>query len=198
MKTYLYKHPETITKQQLEEEMLPLLPSWRREQATQHKFLLGQVLCAKSFLMLQDGLKNDFGISGELTFDYLEHKKPVLREYPNIHFNLSHCKKGILCVIDDKNPVGCDIEIIDRKVGEALVLRCCSESELQQIRQSANPGAEFIKLWTVKEAVLKYTGRGLVDDLPGVLTDKLLSTIMLETKMEDGFVYTTCQKKDVK
>lgn len=198
MKTYLFKYPETITKQQLEEELLPLLPAWRREQALRFKFLLGQVLCTKAFLLLQDGLRNDFGISGELTFDYLEHQKPVLRECPNIHFNLSHCKNGVLCVIDDKNPVGCDIEVVDRKVGEALMLRCCSEAELQQIKRATDPVAEFIKLWTIKEAVLKFTGRGLVDDLQGLLTPELLSTVMLNTVVEKDFIYTTCQKKDVK
>lgn len=198
MKTYLFKYPETITKQQLEEELLPLLPVWRREQALRFKFLLGQVLCTKAFLLLQDGLRNDFGISGELTFDYLEHQKPVLRECPNIHFNLSHCKNGVLCVIDDKNPVGCDIEVVDRKVGEALMLRCCSEAELQQIKRATDPVAEFIKLWTIKEAVLKFTGRGLVDDLQGLLTPELLSTVMLNTVVEKDFIYTTCQKKDVK
>ena len=143
-------------------------------------------------------MRNDFGISGELTFDYLEHQKPVLRECPNIHFNLSHCKNGVLCVIDDKNPVGCDIEVVDRKVGEALMLRCCSEAELQQIKRATDPVAEFIKLWTIKEAVLKFTGRGLVDDLQGLLMPELLSTVMLNTVVEKDFIYTTCQKKDVK
>lgn len=197
MKTYLFTHPEKITQQQLEQELLPQLPEWRREQVLKFKFLLGQVLCAKAFLLLKDGLEKDFGISGPITFQYLEHSKPVLKEYPHIHFNLSHCKKGVLCVIDDKNEVGCDIEIIDRNISDALLSRCCNEAELSKIKGAADPSIEFIKLWTMKEAVLKAVGIGLVDDLPNVLTAELLSTMEVCTTVYDelGFVCSTCVSK---
>lgn len=194
MKTYLFTHPEKITQQQLEQELLPQLPEWRRDQALKFKFLSGQVLCAKAFLLLKEGLEKDFGISGPITFQYLEHEKPVLKEHPNVHFNFSHCKNGVFCVIDDKNEVGCDIEIIGRGISDALLRRCCNDVELSIIKNAADPSIEFIKLWTVKEAVLKCLGVGLVDDLPDLLTAELLNSVDISTKVckMQGFVYSTC------
>lgn len=197
MKTYLFTHPEKITQQQLEQELLPQLPEWRREQALKFKFLSGQVLCAKAFLLLKEGLEKDFGISGPITFQYLEHEKPVLKEHPNVHFNFSHCKNGVFCVIDDKNEVGCDIEIVDRGISDALLRRCCNDVELSKIKNAVDSNIEFIKLWTVKEAVLKCIGVGLVDDLPDLLTSELLGSVEVCTRVyEDlGFVCSTCKAK---
>lgn len=175
--------------------MLPQLPAWRREQALKFRHLIGQVLCAEAYLLLKEGLRKDFGITDEVSFDYLEHGKPVLKEYPNIHFNLSHCLKGVLCVIDDQGPVGCDIEAIERTINEPLLQYCCNEEEIRQIRTAPNPDAEFMKLWTIKEAVLKYSGQGLTQDLPSLLSPELLATIQLCTSEKDGVVFTTCQVK---
>ena len=94
MKTYLFHNPESVTQEQFEQEMLPLLPQWRKEQALRYKFLMGRVQCAAAFILLKNGLKNDFGIDEEIEFDYIANEKPILRKHPDIHFNLSHCKKG--------------------------------------------------------------------------------------------------------
>lgn len=195
MKTYLFLHPEQVTQQQLEQEILPQLPAWRRELAQKFRHLIGQVLCAEAYLLLKEGLRTDFGITDEVSFDYLEHGKPVLKEYPNIHFNLSHCLKGVLCVIDDQGPVGCDVEAIDRTINESLLQHCCNEEEICRIRTAPNPDAEFMKLWTIKEAVLKYTGQGLVQDLPSLLSPEMLATIQLCTCEKDGVVFTTCRAR---
>lgn len=175
--------------------MLPQLPAWRREQALKFRHLIGQVLCAEAYLLLKEGLRKDFGITDEVSFDYLEHGKPVLKEYPNIHFNLSHCLKGVLCVIDDQGPVGCDIEAIERTINEPLLQYCCNEEEIRQIRTVPDPDAEFMKIWTVKEAVLKYTGQGLIQDLPSLLSPEMIASIQLQTCEKDGVVFTTCQVK---
>lgn len=197
MQSYLFLHPETITQQQLEQEMLPLLPAWRREQVLNFTPFSSKVLCAKSFLLLKEGLEKDFGITQEVSFDYLEHGKPVLKEYPHIHFNLSHCKNGVLCVIDEKGPVGCDIEPQNRKVRESLLLKCCNEQEIEAIRNNPCPDQAFMRLWTRKEAVLKYTGQGLTQDLPSLLSDKLLETVELETFQEEDVFYSICQSRQM-
>ena len=195
MNTYLFLHPEQVTPQQLELDLLPQLPVWRREQVLKFRHHPGQVLCAEAYLLLKEGLGKDFGITDEVSFDYLEHGKPVLKEYPNIHFNLSHCAKGVLCVIDDQGPVGCDIEAADRKIREPLLLKCCSEQEIEEIRHHSFPDRAFMRLWTRKEAVLKYTGQGLTQDLPTLLSDKLLETVQLTTVEMEDVVYSVCQSK---
>lgn len=198
MHTYLFPNPESISQQYLQTQLLPALPEWRRQQTLRYKFVLGQVLSAKAFLLLKDGLEHDYGVTSDFHFDYLEHNKPVLREYPNIHFNLSHCKKGVLCVISNQGPVGCDIEAFHRNVSDALVRKTCNPVEIAQLNSALNPSAEFIKLWTVKEAVLKLTGRGVIDDLPSLLSPELVSTLDINTSETADFAYTTCRwKRDI-
>ncbi len=192
LRTYLFPDPERVTEEQLAREWLPALPAWRRAQALKFRHHLGQVLNAKAFLLLKEGLAADFNIHEELFFDYVGQEKPVLRNHPDIHFNLSHCKKGVLCVIDDQNPVGCDIEVLDRNISDVLLKRCCNEQEISKIQSATKPTEEFIKLWTIKEAVLKQTGTGLVDDLPSLLTPALCATLRIETHVCETFAYTVC------
>ncbi|MBO4655977.1 MAG: 4'-phosphopantetheinyl transferase superfamily protein [Bacteroidales bacterium] len=191
-KSYLFEHPENITPQQLEQELLPALPAWRREQTLAFKHLDAQVLSASAFLLLQNGLRNDFGVKEPLHFDYLEHGKPLLREHPELHFSLSHCSKGALCVIDDSGPVGCDIEALDRKISDALMERCCSEEELSAIRGAAVPTHAFIRLWTMKEAALKLTGEGLTPHLATLLTAERQATLVFYTRIfeEKGYAFS--------
>ncbi len=192
-KVYLYDHPERISPEQLREELLPALPEWRRQQALQYHFHLGQVLCAQAFILLKEGLIHDFNFHEEIHFDYTKHQKPTLHGHPKLHFNLSHCNQGILCVINDRYPVGCDIEARQRRIHESLLRLCCNEMELQHIRQADDPSAEFIQLWTIKEAVLKFRGSGLVSDLPQLLTPQLLASLHIETHMTDDYIYTLCK-----
>ena len=197
MKTYLFHNPESVTQEQFEHEMLPQLPQWRKEQALRYKFLMGRVQCAEAFILLKSGLKNDFGIDEEIEFDYIANEKPVLRKHSDIHFNLSHCKKGILCVIDETRPVGCDIEAVERGISDSLLNYCCNAQEIKNIENSANPNAEFIRLWTIKEAVLKCSGEGITNNLRDLLTPQVLSYLEIETHscLEEGFFYTTCREK---
>lgn len=195
MKTYIFNNPESVSERQFEQELLPLLPSWRKEQALKYKHLLGRVLCAEAFLLLKEGLQNDFGINNEITFEYINNGKPILQGRPDLHFNLSHCKKGILCVIDDKAPIGCDIEFRHRRINDNLITHCCNETEIGIIRKSNDPDAEFIRIWTIKEAVLKCTGDGIIRNLRDLLTPERLSSLEIETHvcLENDFVYSICR-----
>ena len=71
--------------------MFPLVSEQRREQALQYKHAFGQYACLKSYLLLQDLLREHYGIKGDLIFSYNEHGKPMLKEVSNIHFSISHC-----------------------------------------------------------------------------------------------------------
>ena len=94
-------------------------------------------------------------------FLYGEHGKPYLKEFPNIHFNISHSGEYVVCCVSDK-PIGIDIQKIG-KYNPDVAKRVCNEKELKQIEESIDKASEFTKLWTQKEAVLKRDGTGFAN-----------------------------------
>ena len=147
------------------QRLLPLVDAQRREEALRYKHVFGQFACLKSWLMLKELFK-PLGIN-DLKMDFNEHGKPFLTHYPNIHFNLSHCKNGIAVVVDFV-PVGIDIESF-RKDNIALLRKTMNPAEAEWISTSPDPVETFTQFWTKKEAVVKLRGTGIIDDLHHVL-----------------------------
>lgn len=192
MKFRIFDDWENLSRDRIEYE-LSLLPDWRREKALRYRFARDQFLCSKAYLLLKELLAEEYGLESNPIFDYGKHGKPVLRGYPKIHFNLSHCHKGILCVVDNR-AVGCDIEEIPKQLDMDLCRYCFNDGEIEQILTSGNPNAEFASLWTRKESLLKLTGEGLCDDMKTLLQDKAEDCVQFDTVVvrEKGYVYTLC------
>ena len=161
------------------EQVIAFLPDWRREQALRYKHLQGRRECAVGYIELLRGLRECFGISGFPSFSYNEHEKPFLKDYPDVHFSISHCKEAVGCFVS-KRPCGLDIESI-RKAKEDLVRHTMSPKETEEIYTSKWPDIAFTRLWTQKEAVLKLKGTGIIDDLHAVLSPDNLQGIGLQT-----------------
>ncbi|MDO4497159.1 MAG: 4'-phosphopantetheinyl transferase superfamily protein [Bacteroidales bacterium] len=195
MKKLIFNNPQGVTREELQSDLL-LLPLWRQKKALSFRFLIDQVLCTKAYLLLKQALKQEYGIAENPEFDYLGHEKPVLRHHPDIHFNLSHCKSGVLCVVDQQN-VGCDIECIEEKLDINLCHFCFSEKEIEDIMAAPSPCEQFTVWWTRKEAYLKLTGIGLVDNLPALFTPDVMERVSFETVVDasHGYVYTICYYK---
>ncbi|MGE5424769.1 MAG: 4'-phosphopantetheinyl transferase family protein [Syntrophothermus sp.] len=89
--------------------------------------------------------------------------KPFLTDFPEIHFNLSHCNGVSLIAFDLKNEIGVDVEEI--KPGfdwEPVAKRFYSPAENDLIRSSGeNELYTFHRLWTRKEALVKSHGSGI-------------------------------------
>lgn len=171
-------------------EIIATLPPQRQEQALRYKFSQGRKECVVAYMLLCKGLKEEYGIDQMPTFEYGEHGKPSISGHEDIHFNFSHCKKAIVCVLSDK-PVGVDVECIGRG-NESLINYTMNEQEVRQIKSAASPATEFIRLWTQKEAVLKLTGEGINDDIKSVLDVSNIKDIALDTYVREdkGYVYT--------
>lgn len=172
------------------EKLINSLPEWRREHALRYKHLQGRRECAAGYIELLRGLRLRFGIEGMPTFTFNEHGKPFLKEHPDVHFSISHCKEAVGCYVSDR-PCGLDIEHI-RKAKEDLVRHTMSPQEADEIFASPFPDIVFTRLWTQKEAVLKLAGTGIVDDLHGVLAPERLQGIELQTVENPykGYIYT--------
>ena len=164
------------------QRMLPLVDGQRRDEALRYRHLFGQFACLKSWLMLQELLR-PMGVS-DMEMDRNEHGKPFLVHYPNLHFNLSHCKNGIAVVVG-LSPVGIDIESF-RPGNTALINRTMNPSEAAWIRNSSDPLEAFTQYWTKKEAVVKLRGTGITNDLHTVLDGE---GYRLETHLNRGKRY---------
>jgi len=168
------------------EASLPLLSAQRREQALRFKHEMGRKTCAMAYLLLCEGLRQEYGISERPLFAYGEHGKPFIVGHPDIHFNLSHCRQGVVCALSTQ-PVGVDIESI-REFNESLVHYTMNEAEQALISQAPRPDVAFIRLWTMKEAVVKCTGHGISNDMKHVLDG--ISGIQTITNEERGYIYS--------
>lgn len=140
----------------------------RREYALRYHREIDQRLSVKAYLLLCSALNQLYGIEQMPIFGYSPKGKPYLRDYPDIHFNISHCEKAILCAVE-KQTVGVDIETI-KPYNEELARYTMNNNEIEQINRSYRPDIEFARLWTMKEAVLKKSGKGITTNIKDVLS----------------------------
>ena len=150
---------------------LNALPAWRREKALQYKKLDDRKRSVLAFVLLQHALREEYGITEVPEFVYNEFGKPSLPNLP-IHFSLSHCKDAVACAVSDHN-IGIDVESI-APYNPDVAQRVCTTAELEILGQSENKDADFIKLWTIKEAISKYEGMGLSLPFSGIVSNKYL------------------------
>lgn len=148
------------------EECLKWFPTEQAERITGFSNLSRKIEAAASYSLLVEMLQSK-GLLEELpSIEYAEGGKPYIKNYPELHFNLSHCRRYVAVAIHS-SPVGVDIEC-RRKVSQSLIRRVCSEDEQQSIAAAQDPDMEFLRLWTCKESYLKYTGTGIVEPLTGI------------------------------
>ena len=149
------------------EQCVSFFPKWRRDKMLLYKHLKGKVQNGLAYLLLVKALLDE-GVLNELPiFDYNQHGKPFLKNYPDWYFNLSHCKTAVCCVLSRKE-IGVDIEEIG-VYKESLANYICNDNELDTLHNSENKPEEFYKLWTQKEAVFKKLGTGITKEIKDIL-----------------------------
>jgi len=163
------------------------LPVWRREKALQYKKLDDRKRSVLAFVLLQRALREEYGITEVPEFVYNEFGKPSLPNLP-VHFSISHCKDAVTCVVSDYN-IGIDVESIV-PYNPDVARRVCSPAELEMLEQSSNKDMDFIKLWTVKEAISKYEGMGLSMPFAEVTISRYL--IHTEHYADKNYFSTVC------
>ena len=190
---YLNTHPEELDI----DLALNRVSSQRREAALRFLRERDRKLSLAAFLLLQEALAKEYGIPAPPVLAFGPHGKPFLRDYPHIHFNLSHCSRAALCVVGDA-PVGCDVETVTPPLDRDLLDHCCHPRERKAILAAERPEVAFCTLWTRKEAFLKWTGEGLTDHLPDLLfsPDAAAARFRSVVSPNATFVYTLCQGKN--
>lgn len=106
----------------------------------------------------------DLGIPAkEVPLIYSDFGKPMLAApYDFLHFNLSHCRDLALLAVSRHGPIGIDLEPASRA---ADLLGCensfCHPAEISALADEKSArGAQLLKIWVAKEALLKAIGTG--------------------------------------
>ena len=79
-------------------------------------------------------------------------------------FNISHSGKYVVLTKGGTEPVGVDIELMQRG-NKHIAPRFFTLDECVQIDRSYDPDKTFTQIWTLKEAFLKCIGSGVGKDL---------------------------------
>ncbi|MBB5262932.1 4'-phosphopantetheinyl transferase [Catenibacillus scindens] len=89
--------------------------------------------------------------------------KPFLKDYPHIHFNISHCSGMVACGFSS-GPLGLDLEKV-KDFKPAILRKALTRKEAQDLNQfKSDPwqyNEYFFRLWTLKESLIKQSGAGL-------------------------------------
>ena len=134
------------------------LPQERQNRINRYRLIQDKNAAVVSWAMAQYLLKKEFGLA-HWSVAYNAYGKPFLKDYPDIHFNISHCKNGCLCAVSDQ-PIGIDIQDITEFHWNIAEHACCFE-ELKVLQSAENPAQSFTAMWTIKESILKMTGYGI-------------------------------------
>lgn len=112
-------------------------------------------LCGR--VLLSYILSKEYGIE-RFSYSYGKNEKPYL-ENEDIFFNISHSGDMFLCCTD-KSEIGCDVQQI-KKYNPKVAKRFFAENEVAAIENSTDKDRTFIKLWALKESILKKNGTGI-------------------------------------
>ncbi len=92
-------------------------------------------------------------------FAYNDYGKPSFSDYPEIHFNLSHCDGLAVCLLS-AHECGVDAEM-KRTIRHKVVKRVFSTDEQKLLAGAEDPDWMFTRLWTLKESYVKAIGIGI-------------------------------------
>lgn len=130
----------------------------------------------------------------DMEYVFGEWGKPFLKDYPDIHFSLSHSGDYAVCSIGGR-PLGSDIERI-REGRLRVAERFFTTQELDFVYAGRNEEEitqRMFRIWTMKESFLKVTGRGMTLPL------KDFSVVVEENqkiRVEQNFDNTVYQMKE--
>lgn len=130
----------------------------RQDKINFYRFDKDKKLSCGAYLLLKKLLYEE-NITNPL-FKTEKYGKAYISNHENIHFNLSHSSKIVLCSISDRE-VGVDVEYIDPKIDLNIAKHYFYNTEYENIMNAKNKADEFFKYWVLKESYMKYTGLGM-------------------------------------
>ena len=151
----------------------PLVSRKRQEKIDFYRFEKDKKLSCGAYLLLKKMLA-EANITDPV-FKTEKYGKAYISNHENIHFNLSHSGKIVLCAISDRE-VGADVEYIDPEIDLNIARHYFYNSEYENIMNAKSRQEEFFKYWVLKESYMKYTGLGMnlkLDSFEIIIKDKI-------------------------
>nr|AXN89987.1 phosphopantetheinyl transferase [Bacillus subtilis] len=177
-----------------EDRMMAAVSAEKREKCRRfyhkedaHRTLIGDML-------IRTAAAKAYGLDpAGISFSVQEYGKPYIPALPDMHFNISHSGRWIVCAVDSK-PIGIDIEKM--KPGTIdIAKRFFSPTEYSDL-QAKHPDQQtdyFYHLWSMKESFIKQAGKGLslpLDSFSVRLKDDCHVSVELPDGHEPCFIRT--------
>ena len=109
--------------------------------------------------LLLEMLEEIYGIREMPVTEKGRYGKPYFPDHPGIRFNYTHTDHMTACIVGSRE-AGIDLERI-RPFQERTARRFSAPGEWEWLLLQEDPDSAWIRLWTVKEAYLKYLGCGI-------------------------------------
>ncbi|MGM0565161.1 MAG: 4'-phosphopantetheinyl transferase family protein [Bacteroidota bacterium] len=161
----------------------PMLPDEVIEKTSQYKNPADQLRHLAGEILSRVAIKKHTGFYPDTPFLSSKHGKPYLAHH-QIEFNISHSGNYVALALS-KNNIGVDIEKL-RHNKMRVARRFFSDAEIDLLRGSGNPDNDFTRLWSLKEAYLKYSGSGLTEALNTFTVKESKQSNIFEVYDSDG------------
>ncbi len=184
----IYENPLKFPESKFE-RYFAMLPTERRNKVLSYRSVIDRNLSLLSYVLLLQGLEKYYGVASlkELRLAYNKYGKPYLIDYPDLHFNISHCHEVVVCAFANR-PIGVDVEGLIT-YDETLLQKVANIEEYHAITNSKDPRLAFTMLWTKKESYMKMRGIGLVDDIHSIFEVGIETNVRFEHHYKDGQLY---------
>ena len=147
------------------------MPAYRKEKIDRYKPQSSKRQSLGAGILIKSGL-DEYGIDGDHIVSGPDNK-PYIESANSLEFNASHSGSMAVCAFSDAC-VGIDIEAT-KIFNRNLINFIYKEEEIKYIKyRSKNQNDEnclFTKLWTIKESIMKYYGKGLSMDPRKIFVD---------------------------
>ena len=141
------------------EELYNVVSTYRKEKVDRLKFEKDKYLSLGVEYLLKYALENENINYSKIEIGFKENKKPMIKNYKGIFFNLSHSDEMMVCAISDKE-IGCDVQRKKKDILD-IVDRFFGDNEKELIYSSSDKNTMFNRFWTLKESYIKALGTGL-------------------------------------
>ncbi len=120
-----------------------------------------------------------------------ENGKPYFKEVP-IQFSVSHTGSLWVCLMDE-DPVGVDIQQMRKCRSEKIAGRYYTPDEREYMEAMGESG--FFRIWTRKEAYVKFTGEGINESMKNFSTLRGRGAEFVDFDIQEGVKGACCMRE---